>query len=149
MYAMYESDANMETGGIWVDYGDFRVRIARAGGSNKKYMKYAENRLKPFRRMLQQGGDMPEKRSHAILADIFAKTIVLDWNVSDGEADEDTGEIPWKQGIHARDGSVLEFSEGNVYQTLKNLPNLLIDLQNVANTVSMFAREELEEDAKN
>ena len=147
MFEMFDSDTDMETKGIWADYGEFRVRIARAGGANKVYQQYIEKKLKPYRRMAQQGTPIPEAKSRALLADIFAKTIILDWEIADGE-NEDTSTI-WKQGIHARDGSVLEFNEANVLLTLKALPNLLMDLQDTASSVTLFAKEDLEEDAKN
>ena len=65
MYEEFETDPNLETGGIWIDYGSFRVQIARAGGANKKYLSYAETKTKPFRRAIQ-AGTMTEERSRGL-----------------------------------------------------------------------------------
>ena len=146
MYNQFETDPDLETQGIWIDYGDFRVLIGRAGGANKKYLSYAEMKTKPFRRAIQ-AGTMTEERSRALLYDIFAKTIVLDWQISDGVDEE--GNTIWKKGIHGKDGNVLEFSQENVLQTFKNLPSLFQDLQQAAEGIALFRKEETEADAKN
>lgn len=146
MYDQFETDANLETAGIWIDYGDFRVQIARAGGANKKYLSYAEAKTKPFRRAIQ-AGTMPEDRSRALLYDIYAKTVVLNWQISDGENKD--GTTKWKNGIHAKDGSVLEVTPENVMLTFRNLPALFVDLQSAAEGVALFRKEEMEADGKN
>lgn len=146
MYEQFETDVGLETAGIWVDYGDFRISIARAGGANKKYLSYAEAKTKPFRRAIQ-AGTMPEDRSRNLLYDIYAKTVVLDWQVSDGQ--DKNGDPKWKPGIHKKGGGILEFSQENVVLTFKNLPALFLDLQQVADSVSVFRKDEMEEDSKN
>ena len=146
MYSMYETDPAIEQEGIWADYGDFRVLLARAGGANKKFMQYTEKRTKPFRRAIQQGV-MTEARSRNLLIDIYAETVILNWEIADGE--DDKGDIIWKQGIHAKDGSVLEFNKSNVVLTLKNLPVLLEDLQTTATTATLYHREDMEDDSGN
>jgi len=146
MYEQFETDPDLEVNGIWIDYGDFRVKIARAGGANKKYLSYAEKKTKPFRRAIQNG-TMPEERSKPLLFDIYAKTIVLDWEVAKGH--EDDGETIWEQGIHAKDGSVLEFNPGNVLATFRQLEAIFFDLQQVAEGIALFRKEEMEEDGKN
>ncbi len=39
MYEQLETDKALETKGVEIDYGTFRVTLARAGGANKKYEK--------------------------------------------------------------------------------------------------------------
>lgn len=147
MYAMYETDPVLEKEGIWADYGDFRVLIARAGGANKRYQTYADKKVKPYRRAIQQG-IMPENRANALMADIYAETIILAWEVADGENDD--GETKWKPGIHGpEEGEVLEYNKSNVILTLKKLPNLLLDLQSAADNTSLYSKEELDDEAGN
>lgn len=147
MFEQFETDQNLETGGIWIDYGDFRVKTARAGGTNKKYLSYAETKTKPFRRAIA-AGTMPEERSRALLYDIYAKTVILDWEVNDGE-DPKTGEIKWKRGIHKKGGGLLDFTQENVVLTFKLLPAIFFDLQQSAESIALFRKEEMEEDTKN
>jgi hypothetical protein len=140
MYDVFETDEDLETTGIWLDYGDFRVRIASAGQGNKKYVKYAEKALKPVRKAMQAGA-LSNERSLAIMSDIYAKTIVLDWEVLvDGKM---------VKGIEQRDGSIAPFNYENVRQVFLDLPNLFLDIQEQANSIANFRRAELEEDTKN
>ena len=141
MYDVFETDEDLETTGIWIDYGDFRVKIASAGQGNKKYIRYAEKALKPIRKAMQAGA-VSNERSNAIMADIYAKTIILGWETMVA------GKL--KNGIEDRDSDdLLPVNEENVVQTFLNLPNLFIDLQEQANSMSNFRKEELEEEAKN
>ena len=146
MYSQFETDPNLETGGIWIDYGDFRVQLARAGGANKKYLSYAEAKTKPFRRAIQ-AGTMPEERSRTLLYDIYAKTVILDWQVADGE--EKDGTVKWKSGIHKKGGGLFDVTPENIITTFKNLQSLFIDLQQSAESIALFRKEEMEEDGKN
>lgn len=146
MFEQFETDNNLESSGVWVDYGDFKILIARAGGANKKYLSYMELKTKPFRRAIQ-AGTMPEDRTRDLVYDIFAKTVVLNWQIEDG-VDKD-GNVKYKTGIHKKGGGVLEFTPENVITTFKLLPALFTDLQQMADSISLFRKEEMEADAKN
>lgn len=140
MYSAFETDEDLETGGVWLDYGDFQVKIASASQANKNYVRYAEKALKPVRRAMS-AGTLSNERSQAIMADIYAKTIVLDWMVRvDGEM---------KTGIEGRDGSVLPFNSDNVKQVFLTLPNLFLDIQEQASSIANFRRIQLEEESGN
>jgi len=140
MYDIFETDEDLENTGVWLDYGDFRLKIASAGQGNKKYVRYAEKALKPVRRAMQAGA-VSNERSLAIMSDIFAKTIVLAWEIKSEEG--------WKPGIEARDGSVLPFNYENVLATFEALPNLFMDVQEQAQSISNFRKAEREEDSGN
>jgi hypothetical protein len=146
MFDQFETDPVLESDGIWIDYGDFRVQIGRAGGANKKYLSYAEAKTKPFRRAIQ-AGTMPEDRSRALLYDIYAKTVIFNWQVADGE-DKD-GNTKWKNGIHKKGGGILEVTPENIMLTFKVLPAIFVDLQQAAEGISLFRKAEMEADAKN
>lgn len=141
MYDTFETDSTMEQEGVFLDYGDFKVRIAHAGQGNSKYVRYAEKKLKPVRRAMEAGA-LGNERSMAIMIDIYSKTIVLDWMVRDPEGD-------WKSGIESRDGKILPFTEENVAETLRALPNLFLDIQQQASSIANFRKAELEEDSGN
>lgn len=140
MYDTFETDPNMEQEGVFLDYGDFRVRIAHAGQGNSKYVKYAEKKLKPVRKAMEAGA-LGNERSMAIMIDIYAESIILDWQVRNGD--------DWKSGIEARDGSVLPFTRENVENTLRALPNLFLDIQQQAQSIANFRRADLEGEAGN
>ena len=140
MYDIFETDEDLETTGIWLDYGDFRLKVASAGQGNKKYVRYAEKALKPIRRAMQAGA-VSNERSLSIMSDIFAKTIVLDWQVKSGDE--------WKSGIEGRDGDILPFNYDNVIATFQALPNLFMDIQEQAQSIANFRKGELEDDSGN
>lgn len=146
MYDTFETDPTREQEGVFLDYGDFRIRIAHAGQGNKRYVAYAEKAMRPVRQAMNAGA-LGNERSMAILVDIYAKTIILDWQVATkNEAGENTG---WKSGIEARDGSILPFDTQTVIATLKALPNLFLDIQQQASSIANFRRAELEDESGN
>lgn len=136
LYGVFETDLDMEAAGVWLDYGDFRIRIASAGQGNKNYVRYAEKKLKPIRRAVEAGA-ISNDRSQAVMADIYAKTVILDW------------ETNGKKGIEARNGKILPFNIENVEKTLLNLPRLFMDLQEQAGSLATFRKEEMETETKN
>lgn len=140
MYDTFETDATMEQEGVFLDYGDFRIRIAHAGQGNSKYVKYAEKKLKPVRKAMEAGA-LGNERSMTIMIDIYAESIILDWQVRDGEG--------WKTGIESRDGSVMQFTRDNVESTLRALPNLFLDIQQQAQSIANFRKADLESEAGN
>ena len=142
MFELFETNPALETEGVWIDYGDFRVKVGRAGGANKKYLSFAELKTKPFRRAIQ-AGTMPEERSRSLIYEIYARAVILDWQVADGE------EGKWKSGIPKKDGGSLDFTEQNVIDTFKQLPALFTDIQQCAEGIALFRKEEMEADAKN
>lgn len=136
LYGVFETDLDMEATGVWLDYGDFRVKIASSGHGNKKYVSYAEKKLKPVRKALDAGA-VSNDRSMAIMADIYSKTVVLDW------------ETNGKPGIEDRKGKTVPFSIENVEKTLLALPRLFVDIQEQAGSLATFRKEEEERDTKN
>lgn len=140
MYNVFETDENLETSGIVVDYGDFRVRVASAGQGNKEYVRYAEKKLKPVRKAMDVGA-LSNKRSQAIMADIYAETVILGWEVLQGKE--------WVSGIENSKGEIVDFNKENVMVALNDLPRLFLDLQEQAMLLSNFRKSDLEEEGKN
>jgi hypothetical protein len=141
MYNTFKTDPTREQEGVFLDYGEFRIRVAHAGQGNKRYVAYAEKALRPVRQAMNAGA-LSNERSMNIMADIYAKTIILEWQV----LQEDK---TWKSGIEAEDGSILPFNAENVELTLKNLPNLFSDIQSQASSIANFRAAEIEEEAGN
>ncbi len=147
MYEVFETDENLESSGVWIDYGDFRVRIAAAGQGNKRYVKYAERKLKPVRRAIEANA-LGQERSQAIMADIYAVTIVQEWEMKDPKA-KDKVAAKWVSGIEDREGKMIPVNQENVTQTLINLPRLFADLTEQAGSLDNFRKAELDQDSGN
>lgn len=147
MYDQFETNKTLEQKGIWADYGDYRVLVSHAGGSNKHYIKYLEQKTKPYRRAIA-AGLFDEERSRPMLFDVYAETIVKAWEINDG-IDDKTGEIKWKSGIHKKGKGFLEYTKENVILTFKNLPELFFDIQQVSVEVGGYRKADMVEDSKN
>lgn len=146
MYDQFKTDGNLETQGIVLDYGDFRVTIARAGGANKKFERTMEFKTKAYKRAIQTE-TLPNEKGKAILREVFAEAVVLNWEVrKPGKKD---GEDTWEVGIEGPSGDVLPFSAENVAATFKALPDLFADIQEQAGKVALFRAAVLEAEAGN
>ena len=127
-YAMFGTDSDLEKDGIWIDYGPFGFKVARAGGSNEKYRRLMQARMKPYRRQIQNE-TMSEDKAQEILLETFVDGVLLDW-----------------RDVTDREGNKMEFNRENALQLLSDLKDLFADLQTQASKISNFRREEMEED---
>ena len=140
MYGQFKTDSTLESKGIILDYGEFRITVARAGGANKKFAKLAEAKTKPFKRAIQTE-TMDNEKSMAIVREIYAEAVILNW--------ETKVEKKFKPGIEGEDGKVLPFNKKNVILTLTNLPDLFADIQEQATKSALYRESIRETDAKN
>jgi len=127
-YAMFETDRNLEKEGIWIDYGPFSFKVARAGGSNEKYRRMLQHRMKPYRRQIQNE-TMSEEKAQEIILETFVDAVLLDW-----------------KDVRDRDGNVMDFNRENALQLLSDLRDLFADLQTQSQKIANFRREEMETD---
>lgn len=140
LYSQFQTNDDLEKGGVVIDYGSFRVLIARAGGANTDFMRVLAAKTKPHRRAIQTE-TMDPNLAQAIEREVYAETVVKNWETMvDGE---------WKQGIESPDGGLLPVTVENIAMTFENLPDLYFDLKEQANKVAIFRRQEMEDDAKN
>lgn len=140
LYSQFQTNSDLEKTGVVVDYGSFRVLIARAGGSNTDFMRLLTAKTKPHRRAIQTE-TMDPKLGQAIEREVYAEAVVKNWETNvDGE---------WVQGIESPDGGLLDVTVDNLVFTFENLPDVYYDLKEQANKVALFRKEEIEQDAKN
>ena len=130
-YKMFKTEEKMEAGGIELDYGDFKFRIARAGGSNTKYTRLLAKRLKPYQRQMDMGvleNDVADR----LMAGIYADSVILGW-----------------EGVTDADGNPMEFTRENCVTLFLDLPGLFSDIREQAQKAVNFRAEALENAAKN
>ncbi len=130
---LFGTDKNLETAGIELDYGDFWIKIARAGGANKKYTRILEAVSKPHRRAIQSG-NLPNDKANDILKEVYAKAVVLGWG-GPGMVDES--------------GQPLDFTVDNCISIFNRLPDLFEDVKAQAESFVLFKVEQAEKDAGN
>jgi len=143
-YKMFDVDKKVEQDGILLNYGDFRFRIARAGGSNQRFRKLLQAKLKPYRHQLDND-TMDEQVSELLFRECYAEAVVLGWESKVVAAD---GTETWVPTLETPAGK-LPYSVANCVQVLTDLPELFRDLQSMSSKAANFRRFEEEEDAKN
>jgi hypothetical protein len=145
----FATDVSLEQKGIIIDYGNDRIRIARAGGGNKKFARLLESKTKPFRRAIAVGA-FDNDRSMDILRQVYAEAVVLSWEVNKGTM----AEPKWETGIDPKDAGtkgekLLPVTPVNVMKVFVNLPDLFSDLQLQAQAGALFRTELTEASAGN
>lgn len=132
LYKTYKADDDLEKQGITLQLGeDVSIRLARAGGSNQKYGKLFGEKIKPYRRQMDNG-TLDDAVASRIMAEVYADTIVLGWS-----------------GVTDENGNHLEFTRDNCIKLFTDLPELFRVVQEEAGRLANFRQAEREEDAKN
>jgi len=140
MYKEFLTNEKSEREGIILDYGDFRVTVARAGGANKDYAKILERKTRPHRRAIQTG-NFTNEQAKALLREVSAEAVVRRWEVQQ--------EGKWVDGIEGPNGDLLPFSKENVLMTFNALPDLFEDIQEQSQKIALYKDDLLEQAAKN
>jgi hypothetical protein len=129
---MFGTDKAVETSqGITLDYGDFQIKIARAGGSNKKFARILTTRLKPYRRQMDTD-TMDEGIAQKIMIETYADSVILGWT-----------------GVKDSEGNDMEFNRENVIKLFTDLPDLFMDVRSQSDKMALFRSMEIESDVKN
>lgn len=141
LYDTFRTDPELEQKGVVIDYGDFRVTVARAGGANRRYAKVLETMMKPYRRAMELGV-MKEEKAREVLGEVYASAIVLNWETKRSGL--------WVQGIESKNGDeILPFTKENVAKVFQDLPDLFSDIRSQADKAQLFRQVALEQEAGN
>jgi len=144
-YDSFAVNTDLEQKGVVIDYEKFRVTIARAGGSNKRYQKALEKVSRPFQRAMQTE-TMSNPKAEDLLKQAYATEVVLNWEVPAPGG-------KWKKGIADPDGGtkVLPFTAENVLKILRDdrLGDLWLDLKSQAGKGAIFRASLAEAQAGN
>jgi len=125
----YITDKERESvSGVWLDFPEGRQFLClRAGGANKKFLRLFQTAIKPHRRQMERGTLDPDK-SDALMRDVYAKTIVLDW-----------------RGIKDASGKPVPCSQANVIAFFTQFTELFNDLVALCSDMAQFTDEAIEE----
>jgi hypothetical protein len=137
IYALFQTDKTAEQEGIILNYGRFgKIRVARAGGSNKKFAKALEMGMRPHRSAGKAGLTGLEGLDDAVAEDIlvraFAESVVLGW-----------------EGVKGLDGKLIPFSKDNVIKLFKDMPDLFADVRDQSAQLAAFRAHLTEVDSGN
>lgn len=132
LYKMFQTNVKAESEGVTLDYGEgVKIRIARAGGGNKAYLRAVEAFARKHRRQIQLDA-LSEELGRKILQEIVATTIILGW-----------------EGVTDREGKPMAFTKDNALKLFADLPDLFTDVYQQAQNAALFREHIMEEDAKN
>lgn len=132
IYDKFGTDKKLEQEGITLDYGDgLELRIARAGGSNIKFEKAVQAKMRKFG--LQAKHDLLDPdQMREVMREVLAETVVLGWT-----------------GVTNRDGAALPFNRENCIQLFKDLPDLFEDVLEQSRKAALFKTTVLEAEEGN
>lgn len=130
-YSVFLTDKALEKEGIVLDYGDFKIKVARAGGANAAFQKALASKIRPYKRQLD-AGTIPDDVAEKLFLDVYAEAVVLGW-----------------EGVTDENGKPLPYSKENAVKLFSDLPDLFRDVQNQAAAISNFRAEVTEDTIKN
>lgn len=147
MYDQLQTDPSLEKKGVEINYGSFRVTLARAGGANKKYEKLLDIRSKPHRRAMKTE-TMDNDVALEIMREVYADAIILHWETKNAEG-------KWEKGIEAKPKKagdppkLVPFNRDNSIQAMIDLPELLTWFKEDAEKLALYLVQHQEDDTGN
>lgn len=140
--ALFKTDSKKEKEGIWIPLPqgegepDARFLVAVMGPSNKAYVAETNALLKKYKYALKT---MPESKQRELAIEVFAKTILLDWeNVQE-----------YREDKLAMGEKLMAFNLENAKFLLEDLPQVHELLGKEASEFSNFVTGTIEVDVKN
>jgi len=141
----FASDKHIETEGSWCDYGTFRVLLARAGGSNQRYIKALQKAAK------QLGVHQNNiEANRAVERSLMADYLILGWQTKvNGEWVDGIEHSASVKHLAAGPNGLISSTRENFKAVLESLNDLSMALQNFASVHTNYQNEENEELAGN
>jgi hypothetical protein len=148
-YDKYHIDEAIKKAGIWFEDEDIRVRVTYAGKENSRYDKMHKMKLKPFDTQIK-AENFSDDRYYPILAEVYAATVVLEFQVKLFKDDNDNDtEGTWVPGCYNKDGEIVDANEANITQAFVLGNRMFQDVIKVATNFNLYRQGQKEEDAKN
>lgn len=138
-YKSFKTDEKAVSEGVWLDYGDFRVRVRPADATNESFVKAMERLARPLRGRMKANLITPEE-NRSLMIQVYSEAVITDWERREGEK--------YVRGMTDEHDKPVAFSKENVVKTLSDLPKLYADIVEQADNAALF-RAELEADAGN
>lgn len=128
-FGAYDTNSDLESSeGVWLKFpGNRRIRILRAGGSNKAFARRYNTLIKPHRRDMDTG-TLDPAISEQIMRQLYAERVVLGW-----------------ENINTSDGTPVPCTVENVTAYLERFPEVLSDLIEYATEAATFVDASIEE----
>lgn len=130
LYALFETDKELEANGIDLKFGDSTFRCKRAGGSNRKFETAFNEKTRAFQTKMQLAS-LSEEQSDKLLMEVYFEAVVLGW-----------------EDVTDREGNNLEFTLENFQKVMTDLPEVWRNLRSAAANVDNFLVQQTKEAAE-
>ncbi len=137
IFKSFKTDPALESDGVLIDYQDFRLRLRRAGGSNKQYAKALEKAMAPWRKKDIDKEDISVRQDLWLSVFIEACYVEHSWETNVGNE--------FVRGIESESGEVITASKQNVQDVLRLLPDLSRALQSEASDLDHYLAKQTAE----
>lgn len=135
-FKIFSTNEKAESNGVWQDFGDFKVCIARSGGGNKRFARVMEAKIKPFLRAVKTETLDPEI-ANRIMMECFAECVVTGWQCKQPDPSAPEGFV-WADVVEVAEGVFEPFTPAAVMKAFKALPNMFLDIQAQAGAFANF-----------
>lgn len=129
---LFKNNVDREIEGVNLVYGDTKIKVARAGGANKRFSSALERESKPHRRAIELGV-LDDEAARQMMIRVYSSTVILDW----------------ENMVDPVSGDSILFSYDNCVQVMSDYPDLFASVMEEAKRLSNFQTEAREADAKN
>ena len=140
-FKQFNTNKELEASGVWLNFGGYEIKIARAGGGNKRHQPAAELHFREHRQAAAVGV-LPEEVAERALHQVYADAIVLGWRTKQ----EDGSYVPTIEGP---EGGPWEFTRDNVLKLFEAIPDLFKVIRGFAENYTTFQRVQRELEGKN
>lgn len=140
-FKQFKTNTALEADGVWLDFGGWEIRAARAGGSNKRYLPATELHFREHKQAAAIGV-LPEHIARAALYAVYADAVVLGWRTKQ----EDGSYVPTIEGP---EGEPLDFTRENVIKLFELVPDVFNIIKSMAENYATFQRGMKDETLKN
>lgn len=145
LYHRFITDKALELGGVEKDFGDFKVLLARAGGSNDDYGRVMQELFAPYQQIMDLG-EMSDEEASKIWAAVYARTVVKNWVFKEGKGKD----AVWVNGLgRGDDGNVIQATTENITELLQSAPELFNEIKFYSERRETYVLKSLQAAAKN
>ena len=142
--AAMSTSAKLESEGTFLEMGNTRVRLARAGGTNHAFNAAIQAAHKKWGRAIELDV-LPDERSRELLYDIYARHVVKSWET---DTAPEGSEPDWREGIEGPQG-VEPATVENIVAFFTDVPDFFLECKKHAEGSQFYRQALLDEAVKN
>jgi hypothetical protein len=137
LYAQFGTDTKAEVEGTDITFAansDGSIptfRVARMGGSNKRYLASLTRKTRSVQTAIRNG-TLPDEQAKRISMEVFIETVLLGWS-----------------NVYDRTGTLITYTPNAAQWLFNELPDLYDEIVRQAGSLTTFQTAELEDIAKN